>query len=77
LKIQDPKAQHWYINEYKGQCYKHKIFTRAKALWEQITPGNPINPQQQIEYKEINKLKTQAMHWAERQCQKSRMGAVE
>jgi len=70
-------VQHRYINEYKGQCYQHKIFIRAKALWEQITLGQSLNPQQQLEYEEIDKLKTQAMHWAKRKCQKLKMGAVE
>jgi len=75
--MQDPTVQHRYINNYKGQCYQHKIFTRAKALWEQITPGQPLNPQQQLEYEEIDTLKTQTMHWAKRKCQKLKMGAVE
>jgi len=75
--MQDPMVQHQYINEYKGQCYQHKIFIRAKALWEQITPGQPLNPQQQMEYEEIDKMKTQAMHQAKRQCRKLKMGAME
>jgi len=75
--MQDPTVQHWYINEYKGQCYQHKIFTRATALWEQITLGQPLSSQQQMEYKEIDKLKTQAMQQAKRQCQKLKMGAME
>jgi len=75
--MQDPTVQHRYINEYKVQCYQHKIFTRAKALWEQITPGQPLTPQQQMEYEEIDTRKTQAMQQAERKCQKLKMGAVE
>jgi len=75
--MQDPTVQHRYINEYKGQGYQHKIFTRAKALWEQITPGQPLTPQQQLEYEEIDTWKTQAMQRAKRKCQKLKMGAVE
>jgi len=70
-------VQHRYINEYKAQCYQHKIFTRAKALWEQIMPGQPLTTQQQMEYEEIDIRKTQAMQQAERYCRKLKMGAVE
>jgi len=32
--------------------------------------GKPLNLMQQEEYKEIDRLKTLAMQWAEKQCQK-------
>jgi len=40
-------------------------------------PGQPLTPQQQLEYEEINTRKTQAMQQAERKCRKLKMGAVE
>ena len=39
--------------------------------------GQSLNPQQQLEYEEVDTRKTQAMQKAERKCQKLKMGAVE
>jgi len=55
--MQDPKVQDHYLKEYKGQCSQQKLFTRAKALWDQITLGNPLTLLQQEEYEEIDRLK--------------------
>jgi len=53
LKMQDPKVQHQYLKDYKDQCSQQQIFTRAKALWDHIIPGNPLTLSQQEEYEEI------------------------
>jgi len=37
----------------------------------------PLNPVQQEEYKEIDRLKTQVMQQAKKQCHKLKMGGVE
>jgi len=75
--MQDLKVQNWHLKDYKGQCSQQQIFTQAKALWDQIIPGNPLTLLQQEEYKEIDRLKAQAMKRAEKQCHKLKMGGVE
>ena len=75
--MQDPKIQQWYLKDYKDQCSQQQIFTRDTALRDKIIPGQSLTLLQQEEYKEIDRLRTQAMVRAEKQCQKLKMGGVE
>jgi len=77
LKMQDPKVQHRYLKDYKDQCSRQQIFTRATVLWDHIILGQPLTLSQQEEYKEIDRLRTQAMIRAEKQCRKLKMGGAE
>jgi len=75
--MQDLKVQHQYLKDYKDQCSQRQIFTRATVLWDHIIPGQPLTLSQQEEYEEIDRLRTQAMTRAEKQCRKLKMGEVE
>ena len=74
LKIKDAKTTSKYLSYLVPQIQHHDLLSRARILNSNV--GSSLSSTQQQELEELNRIRTDLMLAAERQCRKLRMGKV-
>ena len=74
LKIQDSKTTNKYLSYLVPHIQHHDLLSRARTLNSQVQ--STLSPAQQQELEELDRIRTDLMLAAERQCRKLRMGKV-
>ena len=77
LTCSNKKAKLKYVEELDKQLTYHKVLPRLHQLEAQHLPGRPLTTEQATEAEVIDRVKTDAMRSAEKQCRKLKMGDVD
>jgi len=75
LQCTDPQVVTKYNTLLHQQLMEHNVFARMQALAQSIT-GMCLSKAQQVEYEVLDNIAVTAKQFAERHCQKIKVGAV-
>ena len=75
LKCKDPRVVDRYNKLVDRQCKKNNLFQKAFDLYNNFS--SPMSELQKSEYEKIDRLKTEAMNFAEANCRKIKVGGYQ